>query len=380
MLIGACAVWTSRLARGQDDVPALGGALQNALKSIETTADGKRNLVIALADDLETVPQSDYWIGVQVAAVPDVAKKQLAIDDGLAVEEVTQDSPAAKAEIKKFDILVKAGDAPLKNITDLVKAVDASQGKEVIITIVRDGKNQTIKVIPDKRPKSESVEIVKRAVAAARPELAAEIKQLEEALEKLKNKAGKDGVGFWFAKPAVVAPQVDYKVVPFPKDLSVQINKESGNPAKIHVKRGDKEWNITEDNQGLSLKDLPDDIRSHVQRLMAGIPVPGKMNVSNRVVRVTPEGKVEGEMRIAPQPPAPPKPPTAPQAATPPKPPTAQANRTFAIRSPRAEGDADSKLDAIIKKLDERSESIEKLDKKVEDLRKELDQLRTKAK
>src|SRR3954447_15159235 len=163
MLIGACAVWTSRVARGQDDDPALGGALQNALKSIETTADGKRNLVIALADDLETVPQSDYWIGVQVAAVPDVAKKQLAIDDGLAVEEVTQDSPAAKAEIKKFDILVKAGDAPLKNITDLVKAVDASQGKEVIITIVRDGKNQTIKVIPDKRPKSESVEIVKRA-------------------------------------------------------------------------------------------------------------------------------------------------------------------------------------------------------------------------
>ena len=86
-----------------------------------------------------------------------------------------------------------------------MKAVDASGGKELIITIVRDGKNQTVKVIADKRPKSESVEVVKRAVAAARPELAAEIKQLEEALEKLKNKAGKDGFGFFFAKPAVVA-------------------------------------------------------------------------------------------------------------------------------------------------------------------------------
>ena len=50
----------------------------------------------------------------------------------------------------------------------------------------------------------------------------------------------------------------------------------------------------------------------------------------------------------------------------------------FALNG-RAE-DADSKLDAIIKKLDERTEVIEKLDKKVEELRKEIDQLRNKGK
>ena len=67
-----------------------------------------------------------------------------------------------------------------------------------------------------------------------------------------------------------------------------------------------------------------------------------------------------------------------PQAAAPPKPPTAQANRAMTVRTQRSEGDADSKLDAIIKKLDERTETIEKLDKKVEGLRHEIDQLRKK--
>ena len=56
----------------------------------------------------------------------------------------------------------------------------------------------------------------------------------------------------------------------------------------------------------------------------------------------------------------------------------AQANRAMTVRTQRSEGDADSKLDAIIKKLDERTETIEKLDKKVEELRHEIDQLRKK--
>jgi hypothetical protein len=350
-------------------------------------SEDKDNLIIALADDVaEGLPQSDYWIGVQVAAVPDVAKKQLAIEDGLAVEEVTPDSPAAKAEIKKYDILVKAGDAPLKNIADLVKAVDASQGKELTITIVRNGKNQTIKVIADKRPKSERGEVgiddVKRTLAARSPELAAEIKQLEESLEKLKGKIGKEGLGFWLAKPAVVAPRVDVRIpenwrgavakaAEFPKDLSVQINKEGGQPVKIHVKVRDKEWDVTEDKLG----ELPGDLRPYVEQML------GKAAAAYKAVRVTPGGKVEGDVQIAPLPPRPPVPPklaTGPQAPTPPKPPTAQANRAMTVRTHHSEGDADAKLDAIIKKLDDRSETIEKLDKKVEELRKEIDQLRKK--
>ena len=54
--------------------------------------------------------QGEYWLGVQIAELPEVAKQQLGVDQGLVVEDVMPDSPAAKAEIRKHDILVKADD------------------------------------------------------------------------------------------------------------------------------------------------------------------------------------------------------------------------------------------------------------------------------
>src|SRR5262245_41617904 len=351
--IGVGTVWTCRETAAQQDVLIAGGPIEYTVEPLEEAAKENVDVVLALAgESADDTPQGEYWLGVQVATVPDLAKKQLAIDDGLAVEEVTQDSPAAKAEIKRYDILVKAGDEPLQNITDLVKAVDASQGKEIIITIVRDGKRQTIKVAPDKRPK-EAVETVRRTITAKSPELAAEIKQLEEALEKLKSKAGKEGFGFFFAKPAVVAPRVDVRLPDakiseiiaksirtgeFPKDLSVQINKDGGQPAKIHVKRGDKEWDVTEEK----LSELPGDVKQYIDQLL------GKA-MTYRAVRVSPEGKVEGDVQIAPMPPKPPAPPKAPTAPAPPAPPAkiavgARSGGSFSMRS--ADG-SDAKLDAI---------------------------------
>ncbi len=210
--------------------------------------------------------------------------------------------------------------------------------------------------------------MVKRAITAANPDVAREMKQLEEALEKLKSKMGKDGVGLWFAKPAVLAPRVDLRLPEgkvseiisksirtgeFPKDLSVQINKDGGQPAKIHVKRGDKEWDITEEK----LTELPGEIRQYVEQML------GKASAW-RTVRVSPDGKVEGDIQIAPRPPVPPKPPTAP---TPPVPPAkvtvgARSGGSFIIHGSDA---SDAKLDAILKE--------------VKQLRQEVDELRSKS-
>jgi len=274
------------------------------------------------------------------------------------------DSPAAKAGFKKNDILVKAGDAPVKAPADLIKAVDASHGKQMIITIVRGGKDRKIEVTPAKRSEETSRrEAARVELRAPNVEFREEIKRVEEALENLKNKAGKDGMSFWFARPGVVAPGITtqyYKIAPeFPKDLSVKIIKEGQEPTKIHVQRGDKEWNLTEDKQGVNLKELPEEIRAHVQRLLVGIP--GKATMGSRVVRVTPEGKVEGELNITP---APPRPPVPPKPAIAPVAPAPGQARTFTYRTERNESSSDSKLDALISE--------------VKQLRKEIDELRSK--
>jgi len=308
--------------------------------------------------------QGEYWLGVQIAALPEVAKQQLGIDQGLVVEEVVPDSPAAKAEIRKHDILVKADDTALKEPTDLIKSVEASKGKEMTIIIVRGGKDRTVKVIAGKRPEKERFEI-----RTAQPQIDTEIKRLEEALNSLKAKAGKEGAGFWFARPAVVAPRVEIRhhndllsnKDEFPKDVSVRITKEGEGTTKIHVKRGDKEWDVTEDK----LSDLPDDVRPHVQGLLGRMLAPGFAAAARNIVRVNPQGKIEGELKIAPYPPAPPRAPSAPAAPTPPTPPAPPAKAATRTRVFRAEtGDeaSDSKLDSIMNEL-------KQLRKEVEDLR-----------
>ncbi|HMC12065.1 MAG TPA: PDZ domain-containing protein [Pirellulaceae bacterium] len=375
----AAAMWAENAGMAQQDVLIPGGPIEYNVQPLELFAvPGGGDVLFTAADD---TLQSEYWLGLQLAALPEVVKRQLAVEDGLTVEEVAEDSPAAKAAIKKFDILVKADDTPLKSLSDLVKAVDASQGKEIVITIVRGGKDSTVKVAAIKRPEGERF-----TLRAPQPEFRAEIRRLEEALEGLKAKAGKDGAGFWFAKPGFVAPRVDVKIpemklsdkIPeivmkawkteFPKNLSVQINKEGDQPAKIHVKQGDKEWDVTEDK----LNELPEDVRQHVQRLrgQAQMPGPAKVAVSgSRAIRVTPEGKVEGELKITPMPPKPPVPPAASTRARPPAAPMAPAAplaaRIYSYRTERGEDGADSKLDDILKE--------------VKQLRKEVDELRSKS-
>jgi S1-C subfamily serine protease len=68
--------------------------------------------VLVVTDD--TPPLGEYWIGIALGELPEVVKQQLQIENGLVVEDVLPDSPAAKAEFKKFDVLLKAADKPPK--------------------------------------------------------------------------------------------------------------------------------------------------------------------------------------------------------------------------------------------------------------------------
>jgi membrane-associated protease RseP (regulator of RpoE activity) len=416
----------------QQDVLIPGGPVERTVRPLEEVAQAEHEFVFVVDDESKKsapvrvqIPRSErersgkiatrfveevveraagasegeYWLGLQIEVLPEVAKQQLGVKHGLTVEEVLPDSPAAKAEIRKYDILIKANEELLKEPADLVKSVEGSQGKEIVITVVRSGKEQTVKVTAAKRPASEKM----TEIRVPRPELSQEIKRLEEALHMLKTKAGDGSLGLWFARPAVVAPRVEVREMrsaaspkggepgeraKFPADLSIRITKEGEQPAKVNVKRGDKEWNVTEDK----LNDLPEDIRPHVHHYLGkpmalSIRLPTAIHGLNRAIRVTPEGQVEGELRISPLPTAP----VAPAAPAPPVPPATRARvappatgsqnaRIFSYRTEKSGDSDESKLDAVLKKLDQIEDgSIAKLKEEVKQLRKELDEVRTKS-
>ena len=395
-LVAASAVWAGPWASGQS-VP-----VQVRRPRVVEEVDGDFLIRLAEggageAEDKDALPTSDYWIGIALGGeLPAIVRQQLGLEHGLAVADVMADSPAAKAKFQTNDILIKAGDANLKGAADLIKAVDAAKERELAIIILRGGKEQTIKVAPIKRPKTEAdsgsgSNFSLRAVA---PDVQAEIKKLEEALSQLKDKTGAAPLGLMLARPAVVPPTVAgkyYSVLnstDLPKDVTISITKKSDEPAKIHVEKDGKTWDVTEEKLG----DLPEDLRSHVQQFLGhrlSLKLPGAVGGSGpNTIRygygrtpAAPGTPVPAARPVPPAPPAPPASPRPPQAVAPPIPaqPQYAPLRTYRLETAGG-GGVEGKLDAIMKKLDQlESKSVEQLEKEVKQLRKELDELRGKS-
>lgn len=182
-----------------------------------------------------------YWLGVECREAQPELKSQLGLDDeGLVAVHIADDSPAAKAGLKRHDVIVSAGDNKLKRLSDLIKAVNAADGKEISLKIIRAGKEQTISVMPAERPK-ENLQFI------ARP-----------------------GPSFVFPGGSPL-PEL-------PDNVSVSIMRKGKEPAKITVKRGEEKWEISDQE----LNKLPDDLRSQVQRMLGAgsmpFPMPGGFN------------------------------------------------------------------------------------------------------
>jgi len=274
-------------------------------------APGGVNVFLTADDDKgEEAARSQYWLGLSLAPLPSFVKAQLDIEEGVVVQSVKPESPAAKADIKKHDILIKAGQISLKDPDDMTKALEEAKDKELTIVALRGGKQLTIKVVAAKRPTNEPSAEVWKNLRAQAPELDEEIKKLQEAFEKLKNKAGGDALGLMFARPGMVAPSVSQywqmqKSSELPKNISIQINKEGDKPAKIHVKKDDKEWDVTEDK----LDELPNDVKEHVKQYLSRpmgfnmqFRAPAASSATTRAIRVQPDVKVQPEVKVGPVP------------------------------------------------------------------------------
>ena len=99
---------------------------------------------------------NNFMIGVSCKPVSELLTSHLRLEPntGLAVQSVRKDSPAAKAGIKKHDILMYAEDRELSKISDLNEVVNKAgkQNAEVPLTIIRGGKEIGISVGVVARP------------------------------------------------------------------------------------------------------------------------------------------------------------------------------------------------------------------------------------
>jgi hypothetical protein len=116
---------------------------------------------IKIGREIRILRQEDggkYMIGVAGAPVSDVLRSQLNLgkDVGLVVDQVFPGSPAEKAGLKKYDVVVAAGDRKIVGLEGLAKVVQnvGKDGKKLSLSVIRGGKEVSLSVTPDER-KSE---------------------------------------------------------------------------------------------------------------------------------------------------------------------------------------------------------------------------------
>ncbi len=362
-------------ALGQGAAPA--GQQQAVPTRTAEEVAGQAEALFALVDSA-AAPQSAYWIGIVLGELPELAKKQLKLDSGLVVEDVLPGSPAAKAEVKPLDVLVRASDKPLAEPADILKAVDEAKEQEMSIVVVREGQQMTLKVKPIKRPQQPDVLLPRPRESDASAELRrSSIQKIEEALNELKGKGPDEAVELYFARPGVVTARITE--IELPKSMSISVTREGDGPAKVHVKRDDKEWNVTEDK----ISELPEDVRRQVESLLGKVLHP-IMSERTRSLVGDPRTRYL-RTQIAPATPATTAPvpysarPAPPMAIEPYSPPVTTTTRLHAYRVQQRDDGVEDKLRLILKKLDTlESKSLDELHEEVKRLRKELDELRSK--
>lgn len=92
---------------------------------------------------------SGRQIGIGVMSLTKQLAVHYGVDGGLLVNDVRENSPAAKAGLKAGDIIIEAEAKAVKGDLDLIRTINEKKDGDVAITYVRDGKRQTVNVTPE---------------------------------------------------------------------------------------------------------------------------------------------------------------------------------------------------------------------------------------
>ncbi len=85
---------------------------------------------------------------VYLGTIPNYADS----NDGLLIDGVRDDSPAAKAGLKAGDKIVKISNREVKNVYDYTSALgEMKAGQEYVIEVLRGGEKLTLKIVPEAR-------------------------------------------------------------------------------------------------------------------------------------------------------------------------------------------------------------------------------------
>lgn len=203
-----------------------------------------------------------YWIGLVGGPVSPALRAQLDIPDheGVMVRDVVPDSPAAKAGLKKYDVLLRANDNDLADMSDLVDLVRTTgeQHGQFSLEVLRRGQRETVWITPAERPERE-----RQPGGFGSGDVPGNLRRYLENFRMNRNNRPFEFRSFG---PSVIVGG-GFGLAQLPNGVSVVMRKQGDEPAHITVKRGDETWEVVGDDPK-SLDQLPDDLRPFVEQMI----------------------------------------------------------------------------------------------------------------
>jgi hypothetical protein len=144
------------------------------------------------ADPAPSVPETKgTYLGVTVAPVPEALYAHLSDlprDRGVIVTQVIADSPAARADLRRHDVLLTYDDRPIKDAEHFTRLIRADKPQHrVHLTLLRGGRERTAEamlalgpVLPDLVKKTEEKEPVKHFRTGAANKVNVAVTPLDE--------------------------------------------------------------------------------------------------------------------------------------------------------------------------------------------------------
>jgi len=235
---------------------------------------------IVAPEQAAPVSMSEYWLGIQCAPVPPLLKLHLNLEEneGVLVEAVVPESPAAKANIEPTDILIKIGDATVGSVEDIMKKVDTVKETETAVTVIHKGSKTELQLTPEKRPENAKpvTPPMNGTFRSMQPgiiidgfddskvqELPKEIQQMLEQARKQMEQFDNDRGFFRHELPSFPGTS---RIPGFSQNadrIEVSIYPKSDNsPGGLTVKKNDQTWDVS------NFADLPKDIQEDVKQVL----------------------------------------------------------------------------------------------------------------
>jgi hypothetical protein len=257
------------------------GAGAAARASQEDEANDGKVVKIGRADEdrgTPNVPQPQqpqmpkYWIGLLGGQItpdnPLRAHLDLPENQGLIVVNIVPESPAAKAGLKQHDILLRANDKDLHEMSDLVDLVLSEGPKkgQITLEVMRHNKRETVYLTPEERP--ANAQMPQPMPGAFGENFGGNNGEFGMPQEFLQQFGGQMPMQFRNFGPGVIVGG-EQGAASVPNGVSVSINKQDGQPPRVTVKRGEESWEVVGDDPE-SLKKLPEDLRPFVEQMLHG--------------------------------------------------------------------------------------------------------------